>query len=116
MTWTDFWATVLPPFLSFLSVLVTVALGLAARALQRRTGIALEEKDMVALHSALMTGVQAALNKGAASDPVVVRSAVEYAQRSVPDAMRRLKPSAEILRSLAEAKASQIEPIKTKPC
>lgn len=115
MTWPEFWAQVLPPLLSFLAVLVTVTLGWAARAIQKRTGIALEEKDMVALHSAITTGVQAALNKGAESDPAVIRSAVEYAQKSVPDAMHRLKPSVEILRSLAEAKA-QAETSKTKPC
>lgn len=115
MSWPEFWAEVLPPLLSFLAVLVTVTLGWAARAIQRRTGIALEEKDMVALHSAITTGVQAALNKGAPSDPAIVRSAVEYAQKSVPEAMHRLKPSVEILRSLAEAKA-QVETTKTKPC
>lgn len=116
MSWAQFWAEVLPPLLSFLAVVVTVALGWAARAIQKRTGIALEEKDMVALHSAITTGVQSALNKGAASDPAIVRSAVEYAQKSVPEAMHRLKPSVEILRSLAEAKA-QVETSKsTKPC
>lgn len=122
MTWADFWATVLPPFLSFLAVLVTVSLGWAARAIQRRTGIAVEEKDMLALHSALMTGVQSAMSKatavsGTPVSPAIIRSAVEYAQTSVPDAMRRLKPSVEILRSLAEAKASQVETsAKPKPC
>ncbi|WP_201829522.1 hypothetical protein [Microvirga zambiensis] len=76
------------------------------------TGIQIEAKHREALHSAMMTGVAAALAKGRlkASEvsidakSVIIKEAVEWAQRSVPDALNALGASPSALAELAASK------------
>ena len=56
-----------------------------------------------ALHSALMSGVRAALMRGL-SGPEAVEAAIIHASGSVPDAIKALKPDAGVLTRIAEAK------------
>ena len=76
------------------------------------TGIQIEARHREALHSAIMTGVSAALARSrtkAASVTVdvktqAVKEAVEWAYRSVPDALKYLGASPEVLAELAASK------------
>jgi len=76
------------------------------------TGIQIEARHREALHSAMMTGVAAALARGMlkASEVTVdvksqiVKEAVEWAYRSVPDALNALGASPAALAELATAK------------
>ena len=62
----------------------------------------LQQKER-ALHSALMSGVRAALMRGL-SGPEAVEAAIIHASGSVPDAIKALKPDAGVLTRIAEAK------------
>jgi hypothetical protein len=89
--------------LTFFGVLLTFILNRATGAFQAATGIRIEEKHMRALHSAIMTGVEAAMIDGPeAGIEVIKHRAVRYAQQSVPDAIRALVPGDGVLDRLAE--------------
>ena len=63
------------------------------------------------LHSALTTGVQLALSQNPNANPVeIIRVALAYAQKSSPDAIALLKPSGEVLLSIAVSKIVQALP------
>jgi hypothetical protein len=76
------------------------------------TGIQIEARHREALHSAMMTGVAAALARGRikASEVTVdvksqiVKEAVEWAYTSVPDALEALGVGPKALAELAESK------------
>ena len=56
-----------------------------------------------------MSGVSAALSGGGASRPIpqVAAEAVAYAETSVPDAIKRLKPAKVVLTKMAEGYANK---------
>ena len=94
---------ILVGLLPVLSTVLTWALASAARAAKQRWGIEIEARHREALHSALMSGIRAALGRGLKGKDAV-DAAIGHAGRSVPDAIRRLGPSADVMKSLAEAK------------
>jgi hypothetical protein len=87
------------------------------------TGIQIEAKHREALHSAMMTGVAAALARGRvkASEvtvdvkSVIVKEAVEWAYKSVPDALNALGASPTALAELASAKITLLAESPTAP-
>jgi hypothetical protein len=106
MTREEFFATVTPAFLTFLSVAVPALLTWLTALIRGWVKKQNEAKDREALHMALATGVKAAGEKLGpnASNAAVIEYAVGYAEKSVPDAMKNLKPSAEVLGQIALAK------------
>jgi len=92
-----------PHLLEILSMIITAAISMAALYLRRWTGIEIEARHREALHSAIMSGVESALQHGPgkAADQLV-DEAVAYARKSVPDAIARLAPDNVILRRLAD--------------
>ena len=89
--------------LTFFGVLLTFILNRATGAFQAATGIRIEEKHMNALHSAIMTGIEAAMVEGPKAGVEVVKArAVRYAQQSVPGAITALVPGDGVLDKLAE--------------
>lgn len=92
-----------PYILEILGIIITAAIAFIAAQVKRWTGIEIEAKHRDALHSAVMSGVESALQKGVgpASDQLV-EEAIAYAKASVPDAIAKLAPDNFILRRLAE--------------
>ena len=75
--------------LTLFGAVLTFILNRAAGAFQAATGIRIEEKHQRALHSAMMSGAKAALRFGPEHGAdVLKRLTLDYAQRSVPDAIR----------------------------
>lgn len=98
-----------PIITEFVGVIVTVLVGCAVKLLRDKTGIEIEVKDRDALHMALNTGAQLALTKMAgASTAERTAATLEYAVQSVPDAIKRLKPTGSVLNDLATAKLQSI--------
>lgn len=90
---------------------LTVIGGWIAYILQTRAGIAIEQHHKDNLHSALLSGVRAAFEKlGATGDPkAVAQMAIQYARKSVPDALNKLNPPPEVMSSLADSKVQQVQ-------
>lgn len=109
MTWTDILQQLQPALISGLSLILTVLIGGAAQVTKQRFGLEIEARHREALHSALMSGVRAAIEDGpGAAKDVLVEKAVTYARDSVPDAITRLRPSEAVLRRLVFAKLKEI--------
>lgn len=102
-----------PHVLELLGLAITGIIGWAAAAVRRKWGIEIEARHREALHWALNTGAQLALER-----KLTGRAALDlilgYARRSVPDAIGSLKPSAETLTDLAKAKLEQAAAEKAK--
>lgn len=96
-------ATALTPLiLQGAAALLTILLAWATLTLKRKLGLDIEARHREALHSAIMSGVQAALD---GTPPAkIIEDAVVYARRSVPDAIAALSAPDSVLRKLAEAK------------
>jgi hypothetical protein len=72
-------------------------------------GVQIEARHREALHSALLTGVQAALDQGpSAGRDAIVRQAIDYARTSVPRAIKKLGPDNFVLRKMAERYANDV--------
>ena len=106
---TELYATVLPLLLSAIAAWLARALITAAGEAKRRWGIEIEARHREALHSALMSGITAALNRGLAGQQAV-DAAISYAARSVPDALAKLEPDAAVLAELTVAKLRLAQP------
>lgn len=109
MTKDEFFATITPALLNFLSIAVPAILGYVAYLIRCWVAKATEAKDREALHSALDTGVKAATAKGMKDVPAVVEYAVAYAGKSVPDAMKNLDPPSDVLAKIARSKILTME-------
>lgn len=103
-SFTDF---LLPVLLQLLGLILGGLLFGLSRLARQRWGIEIEASHREALHSALMSGVRAAVARGL-SGPAATASAVAYAGRSVPDALGALKPAEGVLASIAEAKLTEV--------
>lgn len=95
-----------PHLLELIAGLLSAVIGWAAMAAKRRWNIEVEARHREALHSALMTGARMALDR-ALSPASAADLAIGYAQVSVPDAIRALRPSSEVLVNLARAKVAE---------
>ncbi len=105
----DLLRDLMPVALSGLSLLLTALIGSAAQTAKQRWGLDIEARHREALHSALMSGIRAAVEDGpGAGKNVLVEQAVTYARESVPDAIARLRPSEAVLRRLVMGKLKEI--------
>lgn len=102
-----------PHILELLGLVLTGIIGWAAAAARRKWGIDIEASHREALHWALYTAAQLAI-KHELTGKAAVDLVLEYARRSVPDAMGNLKPSAEVLTDLAKAKLEQVAAERVK--
>jgi hypothetical protein len=114
MTNEEFWATVTPALLSFLSVAVPAILSYIAYVVQGWVAKVKEGKDREALHSALNTGIKSAETSSLDSEAKVLY-AVNYARKSVPDAIANLAPSPEVMTKLAQSKLEENQPCPPEP-
>lgn len=88
--------------ISLFGILLTIIINRAAGAFQAATGIAFEEKHRRALHSAIQSGVEAALAEGPEARLDMIKAhAIYHAQQSVPDAIEALVPGDGVLDRIA---------------
>lgn len=100
-----------PHLIEMLMSLIFLGLTYAAAVFRRYTGVFIEEKHLRTLHSAIRTGVLAALDRGLTRD-VLAQTVIDYVKASAPDAIRALRPSDDVLTTLITAKAAEKIPIK----
>lgn len=93
----------LPTILQIISAILGVLLISITGVAKQRWGIEVEARHREALHSAIMSGIRAALSKGG-DGPDIVEAAIAHARASVPDAISALSPAPGVLASIAEAK------------
>lgn len=96
-----------PHLVEAFAALLTFAITWAAWRFRKWTGIQIEEKHQRALHSAIMSGVRAAIDaepghRATDAKNVLIAKAVAHARESVPDALQALKPGGFVLERLAE--------------
>ncbi|AZV00303.1 hypothetical protein ACFSS8_05835 [Paracoccus kondratievae] len=96
-----------PHVLELLGLVITGIIGWAAAAVRRKWGIEIEARHREALHWALTTAAQLAV-KNQLTGKQALDLMLEYVRRSVPDAIGNLRPSAEVLTDLAQAKLEQV--------
>lgn len=106
-------AKILEPYVTMVvSAAVFALLTYVTALIKKWTGIKIEAAQRDALHSALMTGVASELaSRGVKAGAVlleqkggVIQSAVEYAEKSVPDAIKNLAPSRQVMSDIAASK------------
>lgn len=101
---TEISAVTMPALVSLFGTILTIVISRAATVAKSRWGIEIEARHREALHSALMSGVQAALGAGL-TGRAVITAATQYAAESVPDAIRALpQATSAVMESIAEAK------------
>ena len=99
-----------PAIVAFITALLGYVLVAAEVRLKRITGLQIEEKHRLALHSALESGVEIAFARiaGKLSPEAMrfelTRIVMDYVNLSVPDALKALAPSETLLRELALSK------------
>ncbi|GAB1361992.1 hypothetical protein MASR1M32_12280 [Rhodobacter sp.] len=101
------YSAILPTLLQCIGAILGLLLIRATTYASTRWGIEIEARHREALHSAIMSGIRAALSKGLTGQ-AAVDSALVYSAGSVPDALAALDPSASVLQQLAEAKLSEV--------
>lgn len=120
MGWPDFWATVLPPVAAALGAIVTAAAWTAVAYLKNMRDKFEESKDREALHSALSTGIQYALEADPAStDKELVAKTARYVlDQGAPDAAKAFGLTASDLTRLVASKLSEERSRRSpdKPC
>ena len=88
--------------LGLFGILLTIIINRAAGAFTAATGIAIEREAREALHSAIRSGIEAALARGPEAGLDEIKAhAIFHAQQSVPDAIERLVPGDGVLDRLA---------------
>ena len=109
-------ATLQPVIVETLATLVLAAIAWLMRKLPEQMRMQIEARHRDALHSALETGVgyafdalEAALrtNPTVAAGDAAIGTVLDYVQRSVPDAIKRLGPSQAMLQAMARAKINE---------
>lgn len=104
---TDLYNGLLPIALQTISALLGLLLIRATNVARARWGIEIEARHREALHSAIMSGIRAALGSGV-SGADAIEAAVTYATKSVPDAISALGPAPDVLKAIAAAKLREV--------
>ena len=102
----ELYAAIMPALLQVIGLVLSLLLARAADAARVHWGLDIEAAHRNALHTALMSGVRMALDRGlrgaAATD-----AAMAHARESVPDAIAALRPTRGVLQNLARAKLAE---------
>ena len=103
----ELYTAAMPLLLQALSALLMALLLWAGNTARERWGMEISARRREALHSALMSGILAALGRGLSGQDAV-RAAIDHATKSTPDAIRKLKPAPGVLERIAEGKLREI--------
>ncbi|KIC30048.1 hypothetical protein [Leisingera sp. ANG-M6] len=97
-----------PLLIEALALILTSAIAAAALMVRKHFGVQVGQALQRDLHTALMSGIRAALEDGreAAAD-VLINEAIQHARESVPDAIKALKPTEAVLQRLARGKIAE---------
>ncbi|MBT9385463.1 hypothetical protein KM176_16435 [Pseudooceanicola sp. CBS1P-1] len=103
----------MPLILYLLGTVITALLGYGAKLAKDYIGITLQAKAQADLHSAILSGVKAALvdyaKDGKIDNPSAIYGPVlDYVKASVPDAIATLQPSEGILQKLIQSKLNDV--------
>lgn len=96
-------AAIEPILAEILGVVFLAMIGSMFAAVKRLFGAQVEQALRGALHSALDTGAQRQIGAAGHMEPAA-EAVVDYVRRSVPDAVRKLGATDDVLRDLARAK------------
>lgn len=96
-------ASVTPMLMEILAIILMAVLTWAAAWAKTKFGVDIEAKHRESLHSALMTAARLAAAKQL-SGQTALELILDYAKKSVPDALASLRPSPVVLQELAESK------------
>lgn len=99
----DLFSAATPVLLQAFSAILAAFLLWVANLARVRFGIEIEARHREAIHSALMSGIRAALSKGLTGQEAI-SAAIDHAARSTPDAILKLKPKDGVLEGIAQAK------------
>lgn len=99
----DFFTHATVPFMEIVSLAVMAVLGFAANKARQKWGIDIEAKHRDALHEALMTAARLAIGRNLTGQ-AAISLILDYAKRSVPDALDKLSPPAMVIENLAQSK------------
>ncbi|SNS12423.1 hypothetical protein SAMN05421763_1011 [[Luteovulum] sphaeroides subsp. megalophilum] len=102
-TGSDLLTALAPSLLDLAGVALTALIGFATVRFQRWTGIQIEARHREALHSAIMTAARVAVARGLTRE-VASEFVGAHVRASVPDALKRLSPTAETLDALVRSK------------
>lgn len=109
---TALYAEILPLLLQLIAVVIGLVLARLVAVARTRWGIEIDARHREALHSALMTGISAALTRGLRGD-AAVQAAVDHAiGRGAPDAIDHFGLAVGDLTLLAQSKLSAADPLK----
>lgn len=90
-------------FLGIFGILLTLIINRVAAAITLATGMGIEQKHRDALHEAIKTGVESALVYGPdAAFDTIKANVVQHIKASVPDALRALMPTDNVISRLIE--------------
>ncbi|ABN78474.1 hypothetical protein [Cereibacter sphaeroides] len=106
-TGSDLLTALTPSLFDLAGVVLTALIGFATVRFQRWTGIQIEARHREALHSAIMTAARVAVARGLTCK-VASEFVAAYVRASVPDALKRLSPSAETLDALVRSKLLEV--------
>lgn len=101
------YAELLPVILQLIAAVLGVVLLRAANVARDRWGIEIEARHREALHSALVTGITAALGQKFRGDEAVGQAAVHVLEVGAPDAVEFFGLSVSELERMALAKLNQ---------
>lgn len=102
----EFLTAAQPYALELFGLALTPAILWVSVRVAKKTGLDIQAKHREALHSALMTAARLALAKQLTA-VAAVELIMGYVRQSVPDALGKLKPSEDVLKSLATSKLEQ---------
>lgn len=103
----DLWIIAEPHLLELFGALVTLAITWVSVTVKAKFGLDIDARHREALHRALMSGAQLAL-EGELTDEAAKRAVVDYARESVPAALRHFAAPDGFLMKMAEAKITEV--------
>lgn len=110
-----------PYLLELIAMLVGTIIARAATTASTRWGLDIEQRHRDALHSAVMSAVRAAVGRGIYIAPDgepcigdddcsddLFDDTIDYVKKSVPDAVRALRPTDDVIRTLAASAITRL--------
>lgn len=97
----------MPHLLQIASAVLLGLIGWAANTARRKWGIDIEAKYQTDLHTALTTAARLALAKQMTGEAAIALI-LDYARRSVPDALSKLNPPQAVIENLAKSKIEAV--------
>ncbi|QDP47441.1 MAG: hypothetical protein GOVbin2371_26 [Prokaryotic dsDNA virus sp.] len=104
----ELFAAVQPVLMDAASYLLMAFLIWVGNTVRVHFGIEIEARHREAMHSAIMSGIRAALARGL-NGPDAVQDVVDHVFRSTPDALHKLKPAPGVLENIIEGKLREVK-------